>query len=668
MHTKLAKRNMKRSLKDYTIYFVTLVFGICIFYTFNSIGSQKIMMKLSEYDVRNFRKIDELMGTVSIFIACILGFLIIYANNYLIKIRKKEFGIYLTLGMEDREISNMLLIETILIGVFSLGIGLFLGVFLSQGMSIFTAKLFHVKMESFKFTFSSAAFIKTILYFVVMYIIVFLFNIRTIKKLELIDLLTDGRKNEKIKVSSLKTLIIVFIIGIIFIAASYFIILHKNSEIIFVNITISIPIILCVIGTFLFFFSLSGVLLRVVQNNRKIYLKELNMFLLRQISSKINTTFVSMSLICLMLFMSICMLSGGFSISNTLNKNIDDLSQYDVTLLYDSSKVTMNEFLKNNINLRHYTESYVTYYQYYSENREEQLGIKTYLGKDEGEKYKAYKDVAQNSIISIMKLSDFNNVMKFSKKETITLNNGEYGVFGDVNGLLCPIQKAIDKKTKIKVNGQGLIPSKNPVIEVTISNGLNKVNFCTFIVRDELVNGLMPAISFLNLNFKGDKVKMKEEFLKHIPQLDESKNSGITCIPITKDELRPAAFGLGGIVSYLALYIGVIFLITSAVILALQQLSSSADNIHRYNLLRKMGVDDEMINKTILGQVSIYFMLPLSLALIHSLVGLKIAKIIVNYFGTGNVTVQLLITTLIFIIIYGGYFLATYIGTKKMVK
>lgn len=204
MYIKLAKGNMKRSLKDYTIYFVTLVFGICIFYTFNSIGSQKIMMKLNEYDVRNFERIDKLMGIVSIFIACILGFLTIYANNYLIKLRKKEFGIYLTLGMEDKEISNMLLIETILIGVLSLGVGLFLGIFLSQGMSIFTAKLFHLEMQSFKFTFSSSAFIKTIVYFAVMYIIVFLFNTKTIKDLELIDLLTDGRKNEKIKVNSLK--------------------------------------------------------------------------------------------------------------------------------------------------------------------------------------------------------------------------------------------------------------------------------------------------------------------------------------------------------------------------------------------------------------------------------------------------------------------------------
>ncbi|MTK11256.1 MAG: FtsX-like permease family protein, partial [Clostridiaceae bacterium] len=176
MYTKLAKRNMERSLKDYTIYFLTLVFGVCIFYTFNSIGSQKIMMKLNEYEAHSFQRIDEVMSIVSIFISCIFGFLIIYANSYLIKRRKKEFGIYLTLGMENREISNILLIETILIGVFSLGIGLFLGVFLSQGMSIFTARLFHVELESFKFTFSSGAFIKTIVYFAVMYIVVFLFN------------------------------------------------------------------------------------------------------------------------------------------------------------------------------------------------------------------------------------------------------------------------------------------------------------------------------------------------------------------------------------------------------------------------------------------------------------------------------------------------------------
>lgn len=667
MYIKLAKRNMERSLRDYTIYFLTLVFGVCIFYTFNSIGSQKIMMKLNEYEAQNFQKIDDLMKIVSIFISCILGFLIIYANSYLIKRRKKEFGIYLTLGMENREISNILLIETILIGVFSLGIGLFLGVFLSQGMSVFTAKLFHVNLESFKFTFSSGAFIKTIAYFAVMYLIVFLFNARSITNLKIIDLLTGGRKNEKVKVKSLKTSMIIFIISIILIAAAYFIILSSNSRIIFADKTIIIPISLAVIGTILFFFSLSGFLLRLVQNSKRVYLRELNMFLLRQINSRINTTFVSMSFVSLMIFMSICMLAGGFSISKTLNKNIDDSSQYDATLLYDG-KLPINEFLNKNINLNYYAEDYVTYYEYFTKNEGEQLGIKTYIGKEEGEKNKSNVNVAKDSLIKIMKLSDFNSIMKFYKKEGITLNKGEYAAFGDIKELLPSIQKAMDKKTKIKVSGQELIPSKKPVKEINIDDIAFKTNVCTFIVRDEIADGLAPGLGFLYLNFKGDKTRLEKEFLKDIPTLEESKKRGITCICITKEMLRARIFGMAGIVSYLALYMGLIFLIISAVILSLQQLSQSADNIERYKLLKKMGVDDEMLNKTILTQTAIYFMLPLFLALIHSIVGLKIAKVIVNYLGAVNVTAQIIITTLIFIIIYGGYFWITYIGARKMVK
>ncbi|AKN30099.1 hypothetical protein Ccar_04375 [Clostridium carboxidivorans P7] len=667
MYIKLAKRNMERSLKIYTIYFLTLVFGVCIFYTFNSIGSQKIMMKLNEYEVHSFQKIDELMAIVSIFISCILGFLIIYANSYLIKRRKKEFGIYLTLGMENREISNILLIETILIGVFSLGLGLLLGVFLSQGMSIFTAKLFHVKMESFRFIFSSGAFIKTIAYFAVIYLVVFIFNVISITKLKPVDLLTDGRKNEKIKVKNLKTSMIIFIISIICIAVAYFIILDKNSGIIFINRTIIIPITLAVIGTFLLFFSLSGFLLRLVQISKRVYLKELNTFLLRQINSKINTTFVSLSFACLMIFMSICMLAGGFSISKTLNKNIDDSPQYDISLLY-VGEPPINEFLNKNIYLNYYAEDYVTYYEYYNKNQNEQLGIKTYIGKDEGEKKSSYATVAKNDLITIIKLSDFNRIMKFYKKEGITLNKGEYAAFGDIKELLPSIQKAMDKKTKIKVNGQDLIPSKQPVMQFTMDAIPAKTNSCTFIVRDELIGGLTPTLGFLNLNFKGDKSKKEKEFLKEINTLDDNKETGTTCICSTREQLIASTFGRAGIVSYLALYIGLIFLIISAVILSLQQLSQSADNIERYKLLKKMGVDDEMLNKTILKQTAIYFMMPLFLALIHSIVGLKVAKVIVNCLGTNNVAEQLLITTLIFIIIYGGYFWITYIGAKKMVR
>ena len=153
MYSKLAFRNLKRSFKDYTIYFLTLVFGVCIFYTFNSIQSQSIMMELNDMQASAFEQVENIMGYASIFVSFILAFLIIYANNYLIKRRKKEFGIYMTLGMEKGNLSKIIFIETLLVGIISLAIGLGLGILLSQGLSVLTAKMFQVNLIKFKFLF-----------------------------------------------------------------------------------------------------------------------------------------------------------------------------------------------------------------------------------------------------------------------------------------------------------------------------------------------------------------------------------------------------------------------------------------------------------------------------------------------------------------------------------
>ena len=150
---KLALKNIRKSIKDYSIYFFTLVIGVIIFYIFNALDTQTAMLDVSSSTREIIRLMTTFLSGVSVFVAVVLGALIIYASNFLIKRRKKEFGIYLTLGMSKRKMSAILLAETILVGIISLGIGLLAGIILSQFMSIVVANIFEADMSEFRFVF-----------------------------------------------------------------------------------------------------------------------------------------------------------------------------------------------------------------------------------------------------------------------------------------------------------------------------------------------------------------------------------------------------------------------------------------------------------------------------------------------------------------------------------
>ena len=406
MYFKLSLRNIRRSLKDYTIYFLTLIFAVCIFYTFNSIESQKLLLDLSEYQGSTFTAISMAITVVSVFISFILGFLIIYANSFLIKRRKKELGVYMTLGMERKSISRILFAETLLIGFISLGIGLFLGVLLSQCLSIVTAKMFSVKLLSFKFIFSESAFIKTIICFGLIYIIILLFNSRSINNVKLIDLIYASRKNEETKVIGLKISVVLFILSVITNLSAYVILIKGGAAAI--TVTMFICVILGIIGTFLFFMSLTGFLLKLVQSSKRYYFKKLNMFLLRQINSKINTNFISMSFICLMLFLAICTLSGGLGINFAVSSQGKELTPHDATVQDEINKTDLEKvFMDANINLNKFTSEFSAYKQYNSG-----IGYKELFNEELVNELKNLYPVTANIDVKVVGLSEFNEEMK----------------------------------------------------------------------------------------------------------------------------------------------------------------------------------------------------------------------------------------------------------------
>ena len=186
---KLSFNNMKKSIKDYSIYFLTLVLGVSIFYMFNSLDSQQAMLQVSQSQREIIKLMITTLGFVSVFVAVVLGLLIVYANNFLINRRKKEFGIYMTLGMGRKQISKIILMETIFVGVISLAVGLIIGIFASQFMSILVAKMFEADMSEFQFVFSKDACVKTCIYFAVMYLAVIIFNTIAVSRYKLINLL-----------------------------------------------------------------------------------------------------------------------------------------------------------------------------------------------------------------------------------------------------------------------------------------------------------------------------------------------------------------------------------------------------------------------------------------------------------------------------------------------
>ena len=326
---KISLKNIKKSIKDYAIYFFTLVLGVAIFYVFNSIDSQTVMLNVTKRTYEIIDLMTNLLSGVSVFVSFILGFLIIYASRFLMKRRNKEFGVYLTLGMSKRKISLILFIETLLIGIVSLVVGLALGIFLSQFMSILVASLFEADMTRFKFVFSRSACIKSLIYFGIMYLLVILFNTISVSKCKLIDLIYSNKKSEKVKIKNPILCIIIFIISSCMLGYAYYLVTGGVEKLTNFNM-IFIPITLGLISTFFIFWSLSGLILKITMSIKNIYYKDLNCFTLRQISSKVNTTVFSMTIISIMLFITICVLSSSLSLKNSMTANLNSLAPVDI--------------------------------------------------------------------------------------------------------------------------------------------------------------------------------------------------------------------------------------------------------------------------------------------------------------------------------------------------
>lgn len=670
VYSKIALGNVKKSFKDYTIYFLTLTLAVCIFYSFNSIESQRAMLELNKTQSDNLKSMLQIISYISVFVSVILGCLIVYANNFLIKKRKKELGIYMTLGMSKNKISKILTIETMLVGLFSLISGLLLGLFVSQGLSVLTSKLFDVSMKEFQFTISFSAMGKTIIYFGIIFILVVILNSFIITKYKIIDLLTSAKRNEDIKIKNAFLYVLIFILGVACLTYAYNLIL-KNGFLL--NASFSMSIILGIIGTVFIFFSLAGFLLTIVKKLKKIYYKDLNIFIVKQINSKINTNFLSMSVICLMLFLTIVMLSTGLSFKDSMEKSLESSTPFDATLtmyLDENDNTNIKDTLSK-LNFKFdENEKYVYLYEYIN-NETVKQSLEKYVNNDQ----KNSLEKSGQTKISYIKLSEYNAIRKLQNKDTLTLGSDEVLITSNFSELTKLINNILKDNNRIDIGNKTYLIKNKTVVEDSIRSSSIPDNIFTVVVNDKIINEInaKPFTQYLNINYdENNRAKTEKKYATLFEDFFEGKiklddDTGFI-IGYTKDQIYEVNKGMSTIMVFIGIYLGIIFLISSMAVLSLQQLSEASDSLDRYKSLRRIGADEKMINKTIFTQTLIYFLLPLVLALIHSVVAIKVINDFVSLFGKVDIGMSSLLTALIFVIVYLGYFLTTYSGYKSIVK
>lgn len=665
---KMSVKNIRRSFKDYTIYFFTLILGVAVFYVFNALGSQTVMLKLSNTMYEILELMNRILSGVSVFVSCILGALILYASRFLIKRRKKEFGIYLTLGMSKYKISRILFMETLLIGLLSLAVGLAAGVLVSQCMSVVVANLFDADMTRFRFVFSGAACLKTCGYFAIMYVLVMIFNSFNISRCRLVELIQADRENERVKMKNPWVCTVVFLVAAALLGTAYWMV---TAGVFDMNVAdhIYVPVVMGCIGTFLVFWSLSGLLLRIFTGIRRVYYRGVNSFVLRQFANKINTTVVSITVICLMLFMTISVFSGALSMKKSLSTNLENCAPVDVNLVKPAEGKSIQKVMEEGgFSLKKELADMAEYTIYQNDMEE-----KDFYGDSLQEVEKAYPHVGFGNKVRFMTIGDYNRIARLYGKDTYELKKDQYMVIADYKQMVLVRNIPLGRGQSLEINGKKYIPKYRECQEGFVELAAQQLNGGIVLVPDGAVTKDQSSVWGISGNYKAADREGKQEQEKRLNKVikkeqKDAKDTKDWVSVNTRLDIAQSSVGLGALVTFVALYLGIIFLISSAAILALKELSESADNRQRYDMLRKIGVDEKDIHKALFKQIGIYFAFPLLLAVIHSIVGIRFIHILLETMGVSFMLASVGMTAVLLIVVYGGYFILTYLCSRSMIR
>lgn len=727
MLCKLAWGNVRRAGRDYLVYLLTLTLGVTVFYAFNTISMQVDIAGIDEEGLAQV--MGSMLGDLTYFLAGVMAFLMVYANNFIMKRRKKEFGLYQVLGMGRGRVATIMALETVIVSVVAFVAGIVLGVGLSQLMTFFTASLFKTQIANFHFFFSMHAFNLTLACMLVMFVLTLLLNLRAVRRTKLIELMGAERRNESIKTRNPWIAIAIFAVGAVLVGVAYYRLLRDGFPLTATDSKLQeamnqfgITTAMVTVGTFALFWGLSGMLIKLLQSLRGVYWRGLNMFTVRQLAAKVNTLCFSMGVIAMLLFLAITSVTCGMSIANVMNENLERYNPVDVSqtyVYYTPDTLDYYKGYKGYVNPSEadrmvLADTTVDLYPAWhgkgkSANNNDETGKKVDIADVAGEhvqidSYLSYPFGGSNPSVTpsemckimgeklpkafggsnadtmglfVTPASQYNKLRQMMGEEPVHIGRDQYLLTCDMGGELVDLYtKYMAGGHTLTLGGHELKPATDKSDEDTaaIANSAMGSNPGTVVVADELLSqlNLQPYSSSLLVNYKqGMDTTEADESIKYTVLdnlLVDGKEPGSWGIFITRSEMYTQAAQMNGLISYLAIYIGFVLAVACAAILSIQQLSNVADGSRSYRVLAQIGCEDRQIRHSVMAQQAVFFLFPLAVGLAHSFVALKVIIELVSIFGNMSIGGTVGLTCAIFLAAYGGYFLVTYLMSAGMVQ
>lgn len=647
MYPRLILRNVFRNLQTYTIYFLSLALIYSLLYAFNALPSHPVMQSLSGAKEMLTTVMSQYMGLLSYLILGAIAFLIVYSTNFVLGRRKKELGLYATLGMKKHQIIGTLFFETMLVNIFALLLGFTFGL-------VLLVLLAHIASEFFMANYFGNLFfldpksISLLGYsYLVTSLIVGVMEVSTFRKKQIISLIQENgvKKSRLIKENSVLQLLIFIISSIVIISASlYFSDYHhlsilKNWGVLLVSVL--------VVFVILFYNTLSHFLLRVVKRVSCLYYNKLNSFKIRQFSKQADSNSVTLAVLSLTLTLALSLLVFGGSSYTTMNHELNRYSPFDLQInLYRGSEFHYgNEGVKDRLKADGFDFDVIKDEYVYSTYTSE-LTYKDII--DTSQLWEHDKGL-RDSKVRILGISTYNHLRQLQGQKAITLADDGYLVNANYKGTIKQIHEFLTQKKDLVIGGYSLkLSSSKPLDTVYFLSSVGLNDSGTLVVPDKVVQGLNEDFTTYVVNYKENVDKRKiETFLKdwvenHYFTVDGAEVSDFTYQ--TKVRLSEIYIGFMGVIVLVLIFISVVFIIISLSILSLQISTSALDSINDYRILYLLGNKKKQNKKILIHQIISYFFVPLLLAVP---LAVSLSKSLLGYFENfANTTITIDMTYL----------------------